>query len=118
MRESLLKKKINARVKRKKRIRAKISGCSETPRVTIFKSNRYFYAQAVDDTKSHTIAYSDGKKLGVKANIEGAKVIGENMANSLKASGVESIVFDRNGYQYHGVVKSFVDSLKENGIRV
>jgi large subunit ribosomal protein L18 len=116
MRKSILKHKNELRNKRKLKIRAKISGVAEKPRVTIFRSNRYFYAQAIDDTKGHTLAYSDGHKLGLKNNREDVKKIASDLAEKLKSQNIESIVFDRNGYLYHGVVKSFADSLRENGI--
>ena len=118
MRATILKKKATTRKKRKLRVRGKISGTAELPRVSVFKSNRYFYAQAIDDINGNTLASADGKKLGVKSNIDGAKVVGEALAEALKTANLESVVFDRNGYQYHGVVKSFADSLRANGIKV
>ncbi|BCD67375.1 50S ribosomal protein L18 [Nitratiruptor sp. YY09-18] len=117
MRESVQKRKNKLRIKRKRRVRGKITGSAERPRVSIFKSNRHFYAQAIDDTKGHTLAYSDGAKLGVKVNKEDVKKVAADMAQKLKAVGVETIVFDRNGYLYHGVVASFADALRENGIK-
>lgn len=118
MRESVLKHKKQTRLKRKKRIRAKISGTSETPRVSIFKSNKHFYAQAIDDTKGHTIASVDGCKEKEKCSIEGVKNLGKILADSLKEAGITEVVFDRNGYLYHGVVKSFADTIRENGIKL
>jgi len=118
MRSTILKKKIATRLKRKRRVRGSISGTSDLPRVSIFKSNRYVYAQAIDDVNGNTIASANGKVLGVRANIEGAKVVGAKLAEALKAANIDSVVFDRNGYQYHGVVKSFAQSLRENDIKV
>jgi len=117
MRTSVLKHKNRLRAKRKLRVRGKISGCESKPRVTIFKSNKYFYAQAIDDTKGFTLAYSDGKKLGLKNNKEDVKQIAKDLAGKLQNENIESIVFDKNGYLYHGVVESFADSLRENGIK-
>ena len=117
MRESLQKKKNILRIKRKRRVRGKVTGNSDRPRVSVFKSNRYFYAQAIDDTKGYTLAYADGAKMGLKANREDVKKIAQNLAEQLKEKGIESIVFDRNGYLYHGVVASFADALRENGIK-
>jgi len=117
MRESLQRKKNKLRIKRKRRVRGKITGTAERPRVSVFRSNRHFYAQAIDDTKGHTLAYSDGAKMGLKANKEDVKKVAEDMASKLKAIGIETIVFDRNGYLYHGVVASFADALRENGIK-
>lgn len=111
-------KKQALREKRKRRVRGKIFGTAELPRVTIFKSNRHFYAQAIDDVKGVTLAAADGSKLGVKANSEGAKAVAKTFAENLKAKGIESVVFDRNGYKYHGVVASFADALREDGIKL
>jgi large subunit ribosomal protein L18 len=107
------------RIKRKRRIRGRISGTSEKPRVTIYKSNRYIIAQAIDDTKGHTLAYINTGHLKDKipCNIEGAKKAANLFAEKLKNSNIEIIVFDRNGYKYHGVVKAFAETLRENGIK-
>ncbi|WP_200763184.1 50S ribosomal protein L18 [Nitrosophilus alvini] len=117
MRETLQRKKNQLRIKRKRRVRGKIRGTETLPRVTVFKSNRHFYAQAIDDDKSHTIAYADGSKMGLRANKEDVKKVAAALAEQLKAKGIETIVFDRNGYLYHGVVASFADALRENGIK-
>ncbi len=117
MREKNVKQKNRLRLKRKLRVRGKVFGTKDKPRVSIFRSNRYFYAQAIDDTTSHTIAVVDGKKNTIKANQNDVKKIAILFAESLKAKGIQEIVLDRNGYLYHGVVASFADSLRENGIR-
>ncbi|SMC08921.1 50S ribosomal protein L18 [Nitratiruptor tergarcus] len=117
MRESVQRRKNRLRIKRKRRVRGKVTGTAQRPRLSIFKSNRHFYAQAIDDTKGHTLAYADGAKMGLKANREDVKKIAEQMAEKLKAIGIETIVFDRNGFLYHGVVASFADALRENGIK-
>ena len=118
MLKSIQKRKNRLRVQRKKRVRAKISGTAELPRVSIFKSNRHVYAQAIDDVAGVTIAAADGRKMGLKANIEDAKKVAVAMADALKAKNIEKIVFDRNGYLYHGVVASFADALREAGIKL
>jgi large subunit ribosomal protein L18 len=112
----ILKQKAIRRKKAKLRIRAKVSGCETTPRVSVFRSNRYFYAQAIDDTKGVTIACADGFKLGVKPSKEGVVVVAKVLADSLKAKKIDSIIFDRNGYMYHGVVAAFATALRDNGI--
>ncbi len=117
MLKSILKTKNRRYAQRKKRVRGNISGCESRPRVTVFRSNKHFYAQAIDDTKGHTIAYSDGIKLGVKSNKEGATTVAKDLGDKLKAAGIESIVFDRNGYIYHGIVASFAEALRESGIK-
>lgn len=111
-----LKLKKRRREKAKLRIRATLSGTELRPRVTVFKSNKYFYAQAIDDVKGVTLAYADGSKLGVKPNKEGVKVVAKTLADALKAAKKDNIVFDRNGYLYHGVIAAFADALRENGI--
>ncbi|AHY40876.1 50S ribosomal protein L18 [Campylobacter jejuni] len=118
MRANVLKRKLTLRIKRKKRIRAKISGCENFPRISVFKSNRTLYIQAIDDVKAVTLAAVDGRKLGVKANKEGAKKIAAEFAKTLKAKKIEQVVFDRNGYVYHGVIAVLAESLRENGIRL
>lgn len=102
---------------RKARVRSKIFGSESTPRVTVFRSNKHFYAQAIDDTKGQTIAYSDGVKLGVKSNKEGAATVAKDLGEKLKALNIEGITFDRNGYLYHGIVASFAQALRESGIK-
>lgn len=112
----ILKQKAIRRKKAKLRIRSKISGCEITPRVTVFRSNKYFYAQAIDDTKGVTLACADGSKLGVKPSKEGVAVVAKTLADGLKAKKIEKIVFDRNGYMYHGVIAAFATALRDNGI--
>ncbi len=118
MRDKLLKQKNALRIKRKRRIRGKISGTSSIPRVSIYKSNRRLYAQAIDDVNGVTLCAVDGKKLNQKSNMESAKEIGKVFAQALKQKGIENIVFDRNGYQYNGVVVSFADALRDSGIKL
>ena len=116
MKANILKRKLALRVKRKKRVRADIFGTIESPRITIFKSNRYDYAQAIDDVNGVTLASVDGKKLGFNASKEGATQVAKVFAETLKAQNLTKVVYDRNGYLYHGVVASFADGLRANGI--
>jgi len=117
MLKSVQKRKNKRFIQRKRRVRGKVTGCESRPRVTVFRSNKHFYAQAIDDAKGHTLAYSDGIKLGVKSNKDGAATVGKDLGEKLKSAGIESIVFDRNGYLYHGVVASFAEALRESGIK-
>ncbi len=117
MLRSIQKTKNRRYLQRKRRSRGVIMGCESKPRVTVFRSNKHFYAQAIDDTKGHTLAYADGIKLGVKSNKDGAITVAKDLGDKLKAAGIESIVFDRNGYIYHGVVASFAEALRESGIK-
>ncbi|MDR3177674.1 MAG: 50S ribosomal protein L18 [Campylobacteraceae bacterium] len=116
MREKVLINKLKLRAKRKRRIRAKIFGTQDFPRVSVFRSNRYFYAQAIDDTNGITLASVDGKKLSLKANAKDAAELAKLFSQTLKDKGIEKVVFDRNGYLYHGVVAAFAETLRSNGI--
>jgi large subunit ribosomal protein L18 len=116
MRKKLLKQKNALKAKRAKRVRFKIYGTSEIPRIAIFKSNRYLYAQAIDDNAGHTLASVDGKKLGEKANKESAINVANVFANTLKEKGITKVVYDRRGNIYHGVVAAFADALRDNQI--
>lgn len=115
---NVLKRKLALRIKRKRRIRAKISGTPACPRVSIFKSTRTLYVQVIDDVAQTTLAASDGRKLGIKANIAGAAVLAKDIAAKMSAKGLNEAVFDRNGYLYHGVVAAFAQALRENGIKL
>lgn len=117
MLKSIQKRKNRLTTQRKARVRSKVSGTAEMPRLTVFKSNKHFYAQAIDDTKGVTIASVDGRKMGLKANAEDVKQIAAQMAKNLSAVNVTSVGFDRNGYLYHGVIASFADALREAGIK-
>ncbi len=117
MLKSIQKRKNKLRIQRKRRVRGKISGTEQLPRVSVFKSNKHFYAQAIDDVAGVTLAAADGRKMGLKANKEDAKKVAIAMADALKAKNIETIVFDRNGYLYHGVVAAFADALREAGIK-
>jgi len=116
MRVNILKRKLALRIKRKKRVRANIFGTAELPRVSIFKSNKYVYVQAIDDANGVTLAAADGAKLGFKSNKSGAGELAKVFAETLKGKEISNVVFDRNGYLYHGVVAAFADGLRENGI--
>ncbi len=117
MLKSIQKKKNRVAIQRKRRVRAKIHGTAELPRVSVFRSNKHFYAQAINDDAGTTLAHADGRKLGVGANREDVKKVAADLADKLKAAKIETIVFDRNGYLYHGVVASFADALREAGIK-
>ncbi|AWG42867.1 50S ribosomal protein L18 [Candidatus Borreliella tachyglossi] len=108
-------------VKRKRRIRDRIGlGVTDRPRITIFKSNRYFYAQVVDDTVGHTLASVSTIEKGLKLNknIDNVMKLGEILAKRLKDKNISRLIFDRNGYKYHGLIASFATSLREAGIDI
>jgi len=116
MTKQALQSKKNLRLKRKARVRSRIFGDNKTPRISIFRSNKRLYAQAIDDSEQVTLACVDGKKLNLGNNKDDAKKIAAIFTKELRAKGITKAVFDRNGYLYHGVVEAFADSLRENGI--
>ena len=118
MLKSIQKRKNRVSAQRKKRVRAKIHGTAEFPRLTVSRSNKHFYAQAIDDDAGNTLAHADGRKMGLKATREDVKKLAADMADKLKAAKIDAVVFDRNGYLYHGVVASFADALRESGIKL
>jgi large subunit ribosomal protein L18 len=99
-------------------VRKKISGTTERPRLSVFKSNTGIYAQIIDDVKGVTLAAASSLELGKKVvNVENSKTVGKKLAEKAVASGIESIVFDRNGYLYHGNIKAFADGAREGGLK-
>ena len=107
------------RFKHKKKIRSKLVGTTDRPRLVVFRSNSNMYVQLVDDSKAHTIvAASTVEKELIKANsnIEGAKLVGQLVAKRAQAKGVKNIVFDRGGYLYHGKIKALADAAREAGL--
>ncbi|MDR0749269.1 MAG: 50S ribosomal protein L18 [Tannerellaceae bacterium] len=106
------------RLKIKKGIRGKISGTPERPRLTVFRSNKQIYAQVIDDTTGKTLAAASSLKLGEKApKKELAAKVGEIIAKSAQEAGVQAVVFDRNGYLYHGRVKELADAARNGGLK-
>jgi large subunit ribosomal protein L18 len=111
--------KIRRRKRRKTRIRGRINGTADRPRISVFKSNRYLYAQAVNDEAGATLTSCStvhGAGKGIKLTVEGAGKLGKIFGEELKSSGFKTAVFDRNGYLYHGVVKAFADGVRESGV--
>ena len=110
------------RVRRKIRVRSKIKGTADRPRISVFRSNRYIYAQAIDDEKRHTIcAYSSlklRKDMKFKDKKEEAKEVGKKLAELLKRKKVSKAVFDRGWYAYQGRVKALAEGLREGGIKI
>lgn len=112
-----LKIKAAKRLQRKRRIRSKIEGCATLPRISIFRSNRYISAQAINDEAGVTLAAVHSKTLGLKANKADAEKAGAAFAQTLKDAGINAVTFDRNGFLYHGVVKAFAEALRANEIK-
>ena len=115
-----LKRRDLRRLKRKRRVRGRIFGTKDIPRVSIYKSNRYLTIQAINDENANTLVFLNTAHLEnkIRSNINGAKEAGLIFANKLKEANIEKVRFDRNGYKYHGVVAAFADSLRENGIKL
>ena len=112
--------KSNRRARIKKRIRKNISGTPTRPRLSVFRSNKQIYAQVIDDVKGVTItsASSYVKDTTQKVNkVEQATLIGKEIAENASKAGIKEVVFDRNGYLYHGRVKALAESARENGLK-
>ena len=106
------------RLHRHVRIRAKISGTPECPRISVYRSNKFIYAALVDDTTGKTLAASSSAKLGLDnpSNCEAAAKVGADLAAKAKALNIAKAVFDRSGYLYHGQVKALADACREAGL--
>jgi len=118
------KDKREARLRRKKRVRKKIKGTPESPRLTVFKTAKHIYAQIIDDSAGTTLvtASTVAKDLdskankGIGGNIKGAILVGEAIGKKGRKAGIKRVVFDRNGFLYHGRVKALADAARENGL--
>ncbi len=111
-RQSTQDKKL--RIKRK--IRAKISGTEERPRMTVFRSSAHIYVQLIDDTRSMTLASASDIKSKKGTNIENAETVGKEIAKLATQKGIKSVVFDRNGFKYTGRIKVLADAAREAGL--
>lgn len=115
-------KKSVSRTRRKRSIRKKISGTSERPRLSIFRSNKHIYAQVIDDVSGKTLASASTESAAVKSEIsdkkktEAAQVVGQKIAEQCKSLSIETVVFDRNGFIYHGRVKAVAEGAREGGL--
>ncbi len=114
--------KTERRLKIKQRIRKRISGTNERPRMTVFRSNKQIYVQLVNDLTGETVvsASSKNKEVADKKNVnksEQAKMVGKLVAERSLAKGIKSVVFDRNGYLYHGRIKLLAESAREGGLK-
>lgn len=109
------------RLKRQVRVRKKVRGTSERPRLNVFKSARHIYAQLIDDTKGVSLAAcstlsSGSDELSYTGNVAAAVYVGKNIARLAIEKGITSVVFDRNGFLYHGRVKALADAARESGL--
>jgi large subunit ribosomal protein L18 len=108
------------RLKRKVHTRKSISGSAERPRMTVFKSNRFLSIQIIDDDKGQTLASAstlENELKGMKSTVAGAGQLGEVMGKRLLDKGIQKVIFDRNGYLYHGLVKAMADGARKAGIQ-
>ena len=110
--------KNKVRKKRHARVRVKVQGTPEVPRLNVYRSNTNIYAQIIDDTKGVTLVQASSLKLEnvSKSSVEVAKEVGKLIAEVAKEKGIEKVVFDRGGYLYHGRVKALAEAARENGL--
>ena len=109
-------KKIQRRIKIKYRIRKRVFGTAERPRMSVFRSNKQIYVQVINDLEGKTLCSASSLGMEAMPKIEQAAKVGELLAEKAKAAGVEKVVFDRNGYLYHGRVKSLADAARKGGL--
>ncbi|MDT9754739.1 50S ribosomal protein L18 [Heyndrickxia coagulans] len=113
--------KNQVRKKRHARVRAKLSGTAERPRLNIYRSNKHIYAQLIDDVNGVTLASAStlDKELSLEStgNVEAAQKVGELIAKRAVEKGIKEVVFDRGGYLYHGRIKALADAARENGLQ-
>ncbi len=120
----LVKKKRERRERAHLRVRTRVRGTAERPRLSIYKSLKFFYAQVIDDDRGVTLAQASSSDPEIRQRITGsasnkdaAKVVGEIVAERARAKGIERVVFDRGGYIYHGNVKALADAAREKGLQ-
>ena len=109
-------KKQERRIKIKYRVRKNVNGTAERPRLSVFRSNKQIYVQVINDVTGKTLASASSLGLEAMPKIEQAQKVGALLAEKAKAAGVETVVFDRNGYLYHGRVKALADAAREGGL--
>ena len=120
MQKKVKNKKAARRFKIKRRVRGKVDGTAERPRLSVYRSNLHIYAQLIDDLEGRTLASASSLALGDDATgspVEVSKRVGQTLAEQAKTAGIERAVFDRNGYKYHGRVKALADGAREGGLR-
>lgn len=109
------------RLKIKRRIRKKVFGAADRPRMSVYRSNKQIYVQLIDDKTGHTMVAASSREEEIAAQkvtkIEQAALVGKAIASKAKEAGIEEVVFDRNGYLYHGRIKSLADAAREGGLK-
>jgi large subunit ribosomal protein L18 len=111
-----MNKKLEKRIRLKKKIRTKILGTSERPRLSVFRSNQFIYAQIIDDIKGITIVSASDMDAKKGTKTERSTAVGAEVAKSANAKGIKEVVFDRNGFKYTGRVKALADSARTSGL--
>ncbi len=118
----MTKSRNEARQQRQQRVRGKVTGTPEQPRLNVFRSLENIYAQIIDDTRGHTLVSAStvdhdlrGQVTGLKG-VDRAKLVGKLLAERAQAAGIKQVVFDRGGYKYHGQIKALADASRENGL--
>ena len=116
----MIKKESNnvARLRRHARVRNKVSGTAEMPRLNVFRSNDNIFVQIIDDVKGNTLVSSSSVELKIKngGNVEAAKLVGKDIAEKAKKAKISKVVFDRGGYLYHGRIEALAEAARENGL--
>ena len=109
---------LTARTKRHNRVRARVHGTNERPRLNVFRSLNHMYAQVIDDTQGHTLVAAStlDKDVADTPKIEQAKAVGKLVAERAKSAGISKVVFDRGGYLYHGRIKALAEGAREGGL--
>lgn len=111
-----------ARLRRHRRVRKKVNGTQERPRLAVFRSNEHIYAQIIDDTLGHTLAAASTMEAEIRAQVDGkpkqaeAQIVGDAVARRARERGITKVVFDRGGYMYHGRVKALADAARAGGL--
>lgn len=109
----------HARIRRHRRVRKKVRGSSDRPRLAVFRSNRYIYAQVIDDDRGHTLAAASSLEAPLRERtltVETAGIVGRLLAERSRRAGVQTVVFDRGGYQFAGRVKALADAARADGL--
>jgi large subunit ribosomal protein L18 len=114
-----MKSKLEQRARIRRRIRAKVAGTEQRPRLSVFRSNKFIYAQLIDDAAGRTLAAASSREADIAggARVERSKVVGQRLAERARAAGVEAVVFDRGGYRYHGNVRALAEGARDGGLK-
>ncbi len=112
-----MQNKTDKRIRLKSKIRAKIAGTSERPRLSVFRSNKFIYAQVIDDASGKTLAQASDVKVSKGTKTERAKEVGKMIAEVCKKAKIEQVVFDRNGFKYTGRIKLVADEARRGGLK-